>query len=160
MHDDEPRITLTLPPGLYLVSAHPVRTRVWATNGVTVEGHGVKLRRTALSKIFNELHRASDDYETKDDREVVRAWERVHSSGWKSVVEERRSGRFWGGAMALTGETGGGGTSARSYYGTMGDYATFEEAKADGEGRMKHIGHRCDARCSEWIQTFSAPSEA
>src|SRR5688500_4508942 len=123
------QITLSLEPGLYLVSAHPARTRVWKTNGVVVEGHGSKLRRTALSKIFNELHLAADREETKDDREVVRSWERRHSNDWLSVAEERRSGRFWGGVLPLTSDVKSGSVAARSFSGTMGDYATLEEAK-------------------------------
>ena len=49
------RVILALEPGLYLVSAARSKTRVWKTDGALVVGHGAKLQRSILGKIFDKL---------------------------------------------------------------------------------------------------------
>ena len=53
------RVILALEPGLYLVSADRGKTRVWKTDGMLVAGHGSKLRRSILRKIFDNLLHAA-----------------------------------------------------------------------------------------------------
>jgi len=129
---------------MYLVSVPPAVTRVLKTDGIVVQGHGSRLKRSALSGIFNELEVAAEAHDTKDDREVIHTWRRRHSNGWLSVVDQRRNGRFWGGALPQRGP--------HFNAGTMGDYATLDEAKADGDRALVASGHSCDDRCGVWEQ--------
>ena len=66
------RVILALEPGLYLVSADRSRTRVWQTDGTLVVGHGSKLRRSVLKKIFGRLQRTANAADAAVDRKKRR----------------------------------------------------------------------------------------
>ena len=72
MKKDRKRVILALEPGLYLVSADRSRTRVWLTDGILVVGHGSKLRRSVLKKIFSTLQRAANAADAVVDRKKRR----------------------------------------------------------------------------------------
>ena len=59
MKKQRKRVILALEPGLYLVRADRSKTRVWKTDGTLVAGHGAKLRRSILGKIFDTLLHAA-----------------------------------------------------------------------------------------------------
>jgi hypothetical protein len=60
MKKQRKRVILALEPGLYLVSADRRKTRVWKTDGMLVVGHGSKLRRSIVRKIFDKLMHAAN----------------------------------------------------------------------------------------------------
>jgi hypothetical protein len=62
------RITLSLAPGWYLVSADPEKTRVWTTDGTIVEGHGSSMRRATLATLFKKLNQAANRADAAVDR--------------------------------------------------------------------------------------------
>jgi hypothetical protein len=66
------RVILALEPGLYLVSADRNNTRVWQTDGTLVVGHGSKLRRSVLKKIFGKLQRTANAADAAVDRKKRR----------------------------------------------------------------------------------------
>ena len=72
MKHQRKRVILALEPGLYLVSADLTRTRVWHTDGILVAGHGSKLRRSVLKKIFARLHRTANAADVVVDRKKRR----------------------------------------------------------------------------------------
>ena len=72
MKQHRKRVILALEPGLYLVSADRSKTRVWQTDGTLVVGHGSKLRRSVLKKIFGKLHRTANAADAAVDRKKRR----------------------------------------------------------------------------------------
>src|SRR6187549_3354574 len=71
------RVALSLAPGWYLVSADPEKTRVWATDGAIVEGHGSRLRRATLATLFKKLNQAAD----REDAAIERRRRRYSKAG-------------------------------------------------------------------------------
>ena len=72
MNHQRKRVILALEPGLYLVSADLTKTRVWQTDGTFVVGHGSKLRRSILKKIFAKLQRTANAADAVVDRKKRR----------------------------------------------------------------------------------------
>ena len=79
-----------------------------------------------------------------NELDIVRAWHRQHSNGWRAVVNEHRDGTYAGAGEAPVS------VDPAVTVGSYHDYDTRESAMRSAERDVSASGHVCDAGCGVW----------